>query len=174
MDRHRGDRSGDRFGDRPLDRTGDGGRQSRMSSRWSSGSPTNQNHRYPRGGAVGGEGFSSGRYHPYRGQEDYTSVVAVGVGPGFRGGPGFRDGPGGFVGNQIPMGGNKRGFTGRGGSPDYGEGNKFAKLFIGSVPKTATEDDIRPLFEAHGDVIEVALIKDRKTGLQQGRFGSSL
>jgi hypothetical protein len=27
---------------------------------------------------------------------------------------------------------------------------------------------VRPLFENHGDVLEVALIKDRKTGEQQG------
>ena len=27
---------------------------------------------------------------------------------------------------------------------------------------------VRPLFEEHGDVLEVALIKDRKTGEQQG------
>lgn len=29
---------------------------------------------------------------------------------------------------------------------------------------------IRPPFEEHGDVIEVALIKDRKTGQQQGTW----
>lgn len=27
---------------------------------------------------------------------------------------------------------------------------------------------VRPLFEDHGDVLEVALIRDRKTGEQQG------
>lgn len=29
---------------------------------------------------------------------------------------------------------------------------------------------IRPLFEEHGDVVEVALIKDKRTGLQQGMW----
>lgn len=29
---------------------------------------------------------------------------------------------------------------------------------------------IRPLFEQHGNVVEVALIKDRKTGQQQGSY----
>ncbi|KAJ1403060.1 RNA-binding domain superfamily [Sesbania bispinosa] len=48
------------------------------------------------------------------------------------------------------------------------DGGNFAKLFVGSVPRTATEEDIRPLFEEHGNVIEVALIKDRKTGHHQG------
>ncbi|XP_010928319.1 flowering time control protein FCA isoform X2 [Elaeis guineensis] len=155
-----GDRPGDRFGDRPGDRFGDGGRHPRMQSRWSSGSPTHQPPRYPRGG---GEGFSGGaggggRYHPYRAPQDYPPS-----GGGFRGG-----GPAGF-GHPLPMaGGPKRGFSARGGSPDHADGNKFAKLFIGSVPRTATEEDIRPLFEEHGEVIEVALIKDRKTGQQQG------
>lgn len=51
---------------------------------------------------------------------------------------------------------------------EYAEANKFVKLFIGSVPRTVTEADIRPLFEEHGNVLEVALLKDRKTGLQQG------
>ncbi|CAB4293112.1 unnamed protein product [Prunus armeniaca] len=109
--------------------------------------------------------------------------------PSYRGGPpphrafdspprhspgGFRPlggaGGGGFGPNHQdppPLSGQKRGFS-RGGSPDrFGRGS-FAKLFVGSVPRTTTEEDIRPLFEEHGDVIEVALIKDRKTGQQQG------
>ncbi|CAI9288741.1 unnamed protein product [Lactuca saligna] len=49
------------------------------------------------------------------------------------------------------------------------EGGSFAKLFVGSVPKTATEEDIRPVFEEHGNVVEVALIKDKRTGQQQGQ-----
>ncbi|XP_020584127.1 flowering time control protein FCA [Phalaenopsis equestris] len=142
-------------------RFGDGGKYSRMPSRWPSDTQPNQHQRFPRGGGIagGGEGFG-GRYHPYRGQPDYSSA----------GGQGFRDGHGDLGSHQMPMGGQKRGFAGRGGSPDFGEGNKFAKLFIGSIPKTATEEDIRPLFEEHGDVVEVALIKDWRTGHQQG-FG---
>lgn len=68
-------------------------------------------------------------------------------------------------------------FSGRGGvSPNRdrfggaGGGGNFAKLFVGSVPRTAREEDIRHLFEEHGDVIEVALIKDKKTGLPQGMY----
>ncbi|KAL6639824.1 hypothetical protein ACP70R_022646 [Stipagrostis hirtigluma subsp. patula] len=53
-------------------------------------------------------------------------------------------------------------------SQDHDGRNNYVKLFIGSVPRTATEDDVRPLFEDHGNVLEVALIKDRKTGEQQG------
>ncbi|KAK8962933.1 Flowering time control protein FCA [Platanthera guangdongensis] len=156
MDRNRGER--------PVDRFGDGGKHSRMATRWSHAPPNQQ--RFPRGGghAGGGDGFSGGRYHPYRGQPDYP------MGPGEGelvpiGAMGF--GPGDLGGHQMPMGGQKLGFAGRA-SPDYGDGNRYAKLFIGSVPRTVTEDDIRPLFEEHGDVVEVALIRDKRTGYQQG------
>ncbi|XP_022138515.1 flowering time control protein FCA isoform X2 [Momordica charantia] len=68
-----------------------------------------------------------------------------------------------------PVAGQKRGypFSARGSSPDHPDGSNFAKLFVGSVPRTATEEEIRPLFEEHGNVIEVALIKDKRTGQQQ-------
>jgi len=71
---------------------------------------------------------------------------------------------------QMPLSGQKRGypFSTRGGSPDHFDSGNFAKLFVGSVPRTATEEEIRPLFEEHGNVLEVALIKDKRTGQQQG------
>ncbi|WRX20796.1 RNA recognition motif domain - like 10 [Theobroma cacao] len=109
------------------------------------------------------------------------------MGGGGGGGGGFRPMGGGFEGNypsppphpphppQQPHTGQKRAypFSGRGGgSPNRdrfaGGGGNFAKLFVGSVPRAATEEDIRPLFEEHGNVIEVALIKDKKTGQPQG------
>lgn len=107
------------------------------------------------------------------------------VGGGAGGGGGFPPmnaggggGTGGFGSNfqapppPQPLSGQKRGFPfpGRGGSPDRSDGGSFAKLFIGSVPKTAREEDIRPLFEQHGKVVEVALIKDKRTGQQQGTW----
>ncbi|KAK4798245.1 hypothetical protein SAY86_030571 [Trapa natans] len=70
-----------------------------------------------------------------------------------------------------PITGHKRSYPipGRDGeSSDHSDGAKFAKLFVGSVPSSITEEDIRPLFEEHGNVIEVALIKDRRTGQQRG------
>ncbi|KAI7725623.1 hypothetical protein M8C21_005380, partial [Ambrosia artemisiifolia] len=90
--------------------------------------------------------------------------------PGRGGSPQDRFGGGGF---------EKRSFDGDGYDKrhDGGSFNKrqqsdgggsVAKLFVGSVPKTATEDDIRPPFEEHGNVLEVALIKDKRTGQQQG------
>lgn len=92
-------------------------------------------------------GGGGGRHHPYRGL------------PGHRtgGGAGFRMGPAGF----------DRGFHGHG-RGDNCDGSNYAKLFVGAVPRTATEEDIRPLFEEHGDIIEVVFIKDRRTGEQQG------
>ncbi|KAL5065541.1 hypothetical protein RYX36_027278 [Vicia faba] len=96
-----------------------------------------------------------------------------GGGEGFRPMGGEGTGDFGFNNHQpapAPMSGQKRGFpfSGRGGSPDHFDGGNFAKLFVGSVPRTATEEDICPLFEEHGNVVEVALIKDRKTGQHQG------
>lgn len=68
------------------------------------------------------------------------------------------------------LSGQKRGFSfsGRGGSPEHFDGKSFVKLFVGSVPRTVTEEEIRPLFEEQGKVLEVALIKDKRTGQQQG------
>ncbi|KAK8634956.1 hypothetical protein V6N13_022835 [Hibiscus sabdariffa] len=115
-----------------------------------------------------------------------------GVGGGFRpigggvGGGGLRPMAGGFEGNyhqhppqpvQQTFTGQKRPFpfSGRGGEPPNKDrfggtvcGGNFAKLFVGSVPRTAREEDIRHVFEQHGDVIEIALIKDKKTGQPQG------
>lgn len=44
------------------------------------------------------------------------------------------------------------------------------KLFVGNLPFSATEDDVRSTFEAHGEVLSVALPTDRETGRPRG-FG---
>ena len=44
------------------------------------------------------------------------------------------------------------------------------KLYVGNLPFTATEDDLKELFGAHGTVHSVALIMDRETGRPRG-FG---
>ena len=44
------------------------------------------------------------------------------------------------------------------------------KLYVGNLPFTATEDDIRALFGAHGTVESVAVTTDRETGRPRG-FG---
>ena len=44
------------------------------------------------------------------------------------------------------------------------------KIYVGNLPFSATESDIRALFEAHGEVQSVTLITDRDTGRPRG-FG---
>ncbi|KAL7178324.1 hypothetical protein ACSBR2_031472 [Camellia fascicularis] len=105
-------------------------------------------------------------HHHHHHHRPFESPPSGGNGGGFR-----PTGGGGFNSNhQIPLSGQKRGFpfSARGASPDRSDVGNFAKLFVGSVPRTATEEDIRPLFEEHGHVLEVALIKDKRTGQQQG------
>jgi cold-inducible RNA-binding protein len=46
----------------------------------------------------------------------------------------------------------------------------MAKIYVGNLPFTATEDDVRALFAAHGTVESVALPNDRETGRPRG-FG---
>ncbi|PKI48090.1 hypothetical protein CRG98_031534 [Punica granatum] len=174
LDRHRGDRYGN-------NQDGHGYRHSRGSSRYSSDAPLTH-HQGRRGSspssfrvsvnAGGPRSFDSPPRHGPRGGGGFRPIDD-------RDGGGDRYGPGGGEGRgyeqnydgPTPISGQKRGFSqpGRGGpSPDHSEGAKYAKLFVGSVPSTVTEEDIRPLFEEHGNVIEVALIRDRRTGQQRG------
>jgi len=44
------------------------------------------------------------------------------------------------------------------------------KLYVGNLPFSATEADLRQLFEQHGTVSSVSLINDRETGRPRG-FG---
>lgn len=44
------------------------------------------------------------------------------------------------------------------------------RIYVGNLPYTSTEEDIRQLFESHGPVVSVALINDRETGRPRG-FG---
>ncbi len=44
------------------------------------------------------------------------------------------------------------------------------KIYVGNLPFTATEDDVKELFGQHGTVHSVALINDRETGRPRG-FG---
>src|ERR1700732_3880920 len=41
-------------------------------------------------------------------------------------------------------------------------------IFVGNLPFTATEDEVRALFERHGKVESVKLINDRETGRPRG------
>ena len=44
------------------------------------------------------------------------------------------------------------------------------KIYVGNLPFSSTEDEIRQLFAEHGTVTSVALITDRDTGAPRG-FG---
>ena len=44
------------------------------------------------------------------------------------------------------------------------------KLYVGNLPFTTSEDELRAVFEAHGSVTSVNLITDRETGRPRG-FG---
>ena len=44
------------------------------------------------------------------------------------------------------------------------------KIYVGNLPFTATEDEVRELFTTHGSVESVNLITDRETGRPRG-FG---
>jgi len=46
----------------------------------------------------------------------------------------------------------------------------MAKIYVGNLPFSATEDAVRALFSAHGSVTSVAIPKDRETGRPRG-FG---
>ena len=42
------------------------------------------------------------------------------------------------------------------------------KLYVGNLPFTVTEDELRTLFERHGNVASVNVITDRETGRARG------
>lgn len=44
------------------------------------------------------------------------------------------------------------------------------KLYVGNLPYNTSEDDLKELFGAHGNVTSVSLISDRETGRSKG-FG---
>ena len=46
----------------------------------------------------------------------------------------------------------------------------MAKIYVGNLPFSATEDQVRQLFAAHGTVQSIALPSDRETGRPRG-FG---
>ena len=41
-------------------------------------------------------------------------------------------------------------------------------IYVGNLPFTATEDEVRSIFERHGKVESVKLINDRETGRPRG------
>src|ERR1700756_4074147 len=41
-------------------------------------------------------------------------------------------------------------------------------LYVGNLPHSTTEDELRNLFQAHGNVERVSLVTDRETGRSRG------
>jgi hypothetical protein len=52
--------------------------------------------------------------------------------------------------------------------PAPGEEDRCMNIYVGNLPFTATEDDVRQAFSAYGTVSSVAIIKDRETGQSRG------
>jgi RNA recognition motif-containing protein len=46
----------------------------------------------------------------------------------------------------------------------------YKKIYVGNLPFSATEDDVRNLFAPHGEVRSVSMVTDRDTGRPRG-FG---
>jgi len=42
------------------------------------------------------------------------------------------------------------------------------KLYVGNIPYTTTENDLKELFAPHGEVVSVAVVMDRETGRSRG------
>lgn len=42
------------------------------------------------------------------------------------------------------------------------------RIYVGNLPYSATEDDLRSAFEAHGQVTDVVVMVDRVTGRSRG------
>ena len=49
-----------------------------------------------------------------------------------------------------------------------GENQLSKKLYVGNLPFSATEADLRELFETHGSVESINVITDRETGRPRG------
>jgi RNA recognition motif-containing protein len=47
---------------------------------------------------------------------------------------------------------------------------QMKKLYVGNLPFSTTEDDLRELFSAHGEVTSASIVMDRETGRSRG-FG---
>lgn len=66
--------------------------------------------------------------------------------------------------NSFPLSGRKRHFSQS--SSDHIDGGSSVKLYVEGIPRTITEQDVRSLFGTHGNIVEVVLLKDKRTGQQ--------
>ncbi|KAK2364788.1 flowering time control protein FCA [Trifolium repens] len=52
--------------------------------------------------------------------------------------------------------------------PDQVDATGHVKVYVAPVPRTASESDVRLVFEGYGTIVEVVLLRDKKTGARQG------
>ncbi|KAI5674881.1 hypothetical protein M9H77_05831 [Catharanthus roseus] len=99
------------------------------------------------------------RPHPSSNNELHDSSTGPGPGPW----------EGSNYSHSMPQSGRKRQFShfAQGSSPDLANAAGFVKLYVGGIPRTATEEDIRSVFAEHGSVVEVVLLKDKRTSQLQ-------
>merc|ERR1719506_3636625 len=53
---------------------------------------------------------------------------------------------------------------------------EVVKLFVGQIPKTLEEDGVREVFQEFGEIVEIVILRDRRTNMHQGccfvKYGS--
>jgi hypothetical protein len=54
------------------------------------------------------------------------------------------------------------------GTGDYAPSSGPVKLFVGQVPRTMEEDDLRPVLEVFGPLEDLVIIRDKLTGAHRG------
>jgi RNA recognition motif-containing protein len=52
--------------------------------------------------------------------------------------------------------------------PPVGCAHDAYKLFVGNIPKTCTEEELRPVFESVGPVVELVVVRDKFTHESKG------
>ncbi|XP_059625561.1 flowering time control protein FCA-like isoform X2 [Cornus florida] len=143
MDRHKGDRYGD-YSD--SHRNTHFATSSRSVDEPVSRHDRNYDNNY--GGSFSGDVHRRHNHHSNSSGEQNDSIGCGGDGD--------------FGSRQFSLSGRKRHF-----SPDYVDGVSYVKLFVGAVPRTTREENIRSLFGEYGNIFEVVLLKDKRTGQQQ-------